>query len=643
MLSRCIELSGSRLRRSRIRLLAGAIAAAQVFLLAPVGAAQAFEIFGFRLFGSAEEEIEAVVDPVNYTVTFDSGESGALDDRLRRASTLLADEERPVSGSLGILAKARNERELLVATLYEEARYEGVVEIRIEGRALDSLPPDAVFDTSRPVPITVTVRPGPEFTLGDVAVRGNAPGIDPAEYGLVRGGDASSDAVLGAENRMVRALEEQGRPLARALERDIIADHPSRTLDVAMTLEAGPVAPYGRTDVSGTQSVDPDFTAYMAGLEAGRTYSPEEVEEARERLVALEVFDSVTVRKAEALDENGAIPIDVEVSERKHRYFGVGATISSNEGAGFEGYWGHRNLFGRAERLRFEGSISRIGATSDPGKFNFNSAILFEKPGVIGPASKFIANLRGVYEHPDAYDRFAVGGGAGVSYELTKHQTVSIEGRLEYSRIEDAFGEQEYLIPSIPMQYVYDNRDDPLNPTEGFRALAYVEPSYDIYSGSTWVKTRTEGSAYLAADDNDRFVLAGRLALGSIFGAGLTDIPADRRFYSGGGGSVRGYAFQGIGPRDPVTNRPTGGRSFAEASLEVRVAINDTYSVVPFIDAGTVSEAQFPDFNDIRFGAGVGLRYATPFGPLRIDVAIPLDRRPGDPSFGLYAGIGQAF
>lgn len=641
MLSRRLAFPDSRPKHGGARLLAAALLAALGATALPAPAS-AFELFGFRLWGQ-DEDIEAVVDPVNYAVTFDSGEEGELDKRLRRASTLLTDEERPVSGSLGVLAKARNERELLVATLYEEARYEGVVEIRIEGRLLDELPPDAQFDTSRPVPVSVAVRPGPEFRLGEVRVLGDAPGIDPAAYGLLPGGDAGSSAVLGAENRIVRALEEEGRPLARAVGREIVADHPSRTLDVAITFAAGPIAPYGETTAEGTESVDREFTEYMAGLERGRTYSPEELEDARDRLIALEVFDSVLVRKGAALDENGAIPIGIEVSERKHRYFGVGATFSSNEGAGIEGYWGHRNLFGRAERLRFEGSISRLGATSNPEDFNFNSAILFEKPGVIGPDSKFFANVKGVFEHPDAYDRLAFSTSVGLSYELTKNQTVSAEAKIEYSKIEDSFGEREYLIPSLPLQYVYDNRDDPLNPTEGFRFLAYTEPSYDIYSGVFWLKSRGEASAYIGLDADDDFILAGRLAGGSIFGAGVTDIPADRRFYSGGGGSVRGYAFQGIGPRDPVTLRPTGGLSYMEASAELRIAITDVYQIVPFIDAGTVSEERFPDFSEVQVGAGIGLRYRTPFGPLRIDAAIPLNPRTGDPDFGLYAGIGQAF
>ena len=410
---------------------------------------------------------------------------------------------------------------------------------------------------------------------------------------------------------------------------------------MTLTVEAGPVAGYGETTVKGTETVDRDFTEYMTGLKRGARYSPKEIDTARDRLLGLEVFNSVTLKEADKLDADGNIPIGVEVSERKPRYFGVGGTLSNTEGLGLEGYWGHRNLFGKAEKLRIDGSISGIGSNAI-GQLNYNAGIMFEKPGVVGPASKFFANLKTVYEHPDAYDRFSVKGGAGLSYEIDKRQTVSAELSLDYSKITDSFGKHDYLIASVPLQYVFDNRDNKLNPKSGFRALAYVEPSYDLLNGATFVKLRGEGSAYQALDTGGRFVLAGRVALGSIVGASLGDVPADRRFYSGGGGSVRGYAYQGIGPKD-INNKPTGGLSYFETSAEMRIGITDTIGIVPFVDAGTVSTKQFPDFSDVKVGAGVGLRYVTPFGPLRIDGAIPLNRGPGDPRFGIYAGIGQAF
>ncbi|QKC96156.1 autotransporter assembly complex protein TamA [Mesorhizobium sp. NZP2298] len=611
-------------------------------LVAESRSAAAFELFGIKLWGSSNDEDADIVDPLRYAVTITAPDADKdLVKKLENASALKGDEDRPVSGSLGLMAKARSDREQLVAALYADARYEGVVTITIDGKSLDELPPDAEFKGPQPIPVAINIATGPKFTLGDIRLEGDAAGLMSADYGLISGGDAGSGAVLKAEALIVRTLKEQGRPLAKVTDRQIVADHATSTLDVTLTVAAGPVAGYGATTVEGTEKVDRDFTEYMTGLKRGRQYSPQEISDARDRLLALEVFNSVTFKEADKLDADGNIPIGVQVSERKPRYFGLGGTFSNTEGLGLEGYWGHRNLFGHAEKLRIDGAISGIGS-NNLSDLNYNAGIMFEKPGVIGPASKFFASVKTVLEHPDAYDHFSVKGSTGLSYELDKKQTVSAEVALDYSRITDAFGKHTYLIASVPLQYVYDNRDSRLNPTRGFRVLAYAEPSYDIMSGAAFLKLKGEGSAYQSLDTASKFVLAERVAVGSIVGTGLENVPADRRFYSGGGGSVRGYAYQGIGPKD-FTGQPIGGLSFFETSVEMRIAVTDTIGIVPFVDAGTVSTKSVPNFSDVKVGAGVGLRYVTPFGPLRIDAAVPLNRDPSDPHFGIYAGIGQAF
>ena len=263
---------------------------------------------------------------------------------------------------------------------------------------------------------------------------------------------------------------------------------------------------------------------------------------------------------------------------------------------------------------------------------------------MIGPDSKFFSRFRTVYEHPDAYDRFSTEIAAGVAYQFTREQSASAEVSLDYEDVEDFFHPlgQRHLLLSTPLQYVFDNRDNKLDPKRGFRALAFAEPTYDFLTGAAFVKFKGDVSTYKALDAAGKFVLAGRVSAGSILGASVEDIPADRRFYVGGGGSVRGYEYQGIGPKDPEGN-PIGGRSYMELSGELRVQVTETIGIVPFIDAGTVSEGEFLQSARFQVGAGVGLRYLTPFGPLRIDAAVPVNPEPGDPDFAIYAGIGQAF
>lgn len=609
--------------------------------------AEAFELFGFKLFENDTNEAVEVVDPLSYSVTLEvtgNDPEGDLRSELEAASQLVQGADRPVSGSIGLIQRANGDFEQLIAVLYENARYAGEVRILLDGRRLADLPPDASLGGRGPVPVRVLVDPGKQFRFGDVSVRdADGRGYSAGEQGLAPGQLAKSTVILDAEQALVLELERNGHPFAKVSARDVVADHARGLLDVSLELEAGPVAPFGQTAVDGAESVDSQFIARMAGIRQGEQYDPEELAAAAKRLRALEVFSSVTVRGSESLSGDGSVPVEVTVAERKHRYLGVGATYSSTDGGGLEAYWGHRNLFGRAEKLRIEGSVSSLGTTGQAKDMTWRGAALFEKPGVLGPASKFVSRLEVEQENPNAYRRFSVEAAAGITYELTPQQTVSAGVNVEYARLTDSFNvDLETITVALPLEYVRDTRDSKLNPTSGTRLSLLVEPTYEINGGATFVKLRAEASAYRALDADKRFVLAGRVAAGTIYGASLASVPANRRFYAGGGGSVRGYGYQDIGPVN-AAGQPTGGRSLIETSAEIRIGVTDTIGLVPFVDAGLVSASETFSGAKFKAGAGIGVRYSTPFGPLRVDVAVPLNKDATDPDYGIYAGIGQAF
>ncbi|OCP18185.1 MULTISPECIES: autotransporter assembly complex family protein [unclassified Ensifer] len=624
---------------------ATALAVAVSCALGPMSAtkAYAFKIFGMKFFEGDEDEAQ-VIDPVNYTLTFDAGtDDKELKEALENSSQLVQGQEKPVSGNLGLAIRARDDRDRLLAALYEKARYGGTVAIRINGQDIDSLPPDPAFPDGQAIPVTVNVTPGPVFSLGSVKFEGDAAGLNPADYDLALGTRADSTRIIKAGEKVVNDLREQGRPLAKLTERSVVADHADSTVDVVISAESGPVAPVGEVSVSGTKTVDPGFVRDYSRLNEGRPYSPEDIRRASERLRQLGVFSSVTIKEANTLSPDGSIPMKIEVSEGKHRYFGFGAQVSTTDGLGLSGYWGHRNLFGQAESLRVEGSIDRIGETQELDKLDYSAGILFAKPGAFGPASTFTASLKANIQDPDAYRAKILTGAAGATFELSPTDTFSGGGELSWADVDDAFGSNSYLTAAIPLEYVRDTRDDKLNATEGYRALINAKPSYEIKGQTFFSSFEASASGYHALGDEKRFVLAGKIGAGVLVGGdGLADIPANRRFYLGGGGSVRGYSYQEISPRNS-NNDLTGGRSYVNASVEARIAITDTIGIAPFIDAGTVSTSTTPDFSDIRAGAGIGLRYQTPFGPIRLDVAMPLNKYPGGTSYGIYAGIGQSF
>ncbi len=316
-----------------------------------------------------------------------------------------------------MIIKAREDRDRLIAVLYEEARYGGTVHISVAGTDIDRLPPNPTFNHSAPVPVTVRIDPGPVFKLGSVRFDGDAAGHDPEKYDLVPGGEAGSRLILKAGEQLLVDLKAEGRPLARLTRRQVTADHRTNTIDVVLGAVGGPVAPFGTVSVKGSRTVNADFISRYSRLDKHGQYSPVQLKKANDRLRELGVFSSVTIHEADKLAPDGSLPLTIEVSEGKHRYFGFGAEYSSIDGAGLEGYWGHRNLFGEAESLRIEGKVSGIGATTDVTTFDYSAGIIFTKPGAFVPEATFESRLEAKSETPDVYEAQTIIYSAGISYE----------------------------------------------------------------------------------------------------------------------------------------------------------------------------------------------------------------------------------
>ncbi|MGO6996495.1 autotransporter assembly complex protein TamA [Rhizobium leguminosarum] len=620
------------------------VAAAAAFSPVLIGDAYAFKLFGITIFGKEEDEGEQVPDPVRYQVDLKADTADPdLKEALENSSRLVSDQKQPVSGDLGVVVKARDDRERLIATLYEKARYGGLVTITIDGKNIDDLPPNPTFDRSGPIPVTVDIAPGPVFKVREVQFGGDAANHNPADYDLAPGAQAGSLAIIRAGDKIVQQLKSEGRPFAKLTERKVVADHNSDTVDIVLAAEGGPIAPIGDVGVTGEKTVRPAFIQRYSRLNKGEAYSPEALKKAGERLRALGVFSSVTIHQGDALAPDGTLPMTIEVSEGKRRYFGVGAQYSTTDGFGVQGYWGHRNLFGEAETLRIEGAVSRLGETTDVGSLDYSAGILFTKPGAFFPAATLKAGIIAKTENPDAYNATLVTASLGLSYELTDQDTISASGEVSWERDDDAFGTNDYLTFTLPIQYDRDARDDKFNPTEGYRATLSAKPGYEIFNATPYAAFEGSISGYLPFGQEDGVVLAGKVAAGVLIGGdSIGDIPATQRFFAGGGGSVRGYSYQEISPYND-NGDPTGGRSYVTGSLEARIKITDTIGIVPFIDVGTVSDSTFPGFSDIRAGVGAGIRYATPFGPLRLDFAMPLNKYEDGTDYGIYAGIGQSF
>ena len=610
----------------------------------------------FSWFGD-EEADEPVADALAYKVSIrtdhaDSDLKSAIED----GSNLITLQEKSAPGAAGLVQRALSDFETITAILYANGYYAGEINIRIAGVQIDDM---QVFDAAEkargrgPVPVEIAVDTGPQFRFGKVRVldarsRRPMPDLpDIEDTGLIEGEVALSPAIAGAERIIVKDLRSKSHPFATIAAKDVAADHATLRLDVTLLVDAGVKAGFGRFQVSGTEGLDPEFVASRIDVEDGEPYSPERLEKLRKRLSAYPIIGGIRLKEADHLDSSGLLPVDVEVSERKPRYFGFGTKYSSTEGTAANAYWGHRNLFGGAETLRVDGQVSWFGgepdAVPDADPFGYALTVNFGKPGIFSVDDDLITEAAVLREVTDAYVRDAVTFTAGVRHRFDDHLSVQVGVDFEQAYVEDTFGDRDDFVAGIPVDVIYDSTDSLLDPTEGIRAAARVEPFVFLgEAGAGPVLAKGSLAAYQALDERDRFIIAGRVAGGSLIGADIQDVPPARRFYAGGGGSIRGYEYQSVSPRDGKGDL-IGGLSYFEASAELRIKITDTIGVVPFFDMGAAFEDEFPDFSGLHYAAGLGLRYYTPIGPIRLDAAIPLNPRDDDDGYGIYVSIGQAF
>ena len=605
-----------------------------------------------RLWGSSQPEAEDLVigEPQNYDVEVVVEGDDGLESTLRNASTLWGDRNEPASGAAGLIAKARGDYRRLLATLYSEGRYGGTISIRIDGREAADLPPDATL--AEPANVVVTVNPGPLFNFREASIVNQAPPAqnrrdevdDPRDEGYAPGEVARSGAVLRAERLAVEAWRQQGHAKAEIAERRVEAAHDEDVIDARITVDPGRKAYYGPLTVQGTERIDPEWLAWMTGLRPGQEYDPDDLTRASTRIARLDVFSAARFQEADTIGENGLLPITYIVQERPARRFGVGGTYSTVDGLGLETFWLHRNLFGRAERLRIEGKVAGIGQTFKPDEFTYRVGASFVKPGVFTPDTDFSASVFGDREVLEAYTRTAVTGTAGFSHLFTEELSAKLFVTGGQARFEDdEFGSRDFTTLGLSGRLAFDNRDNPADATRGVFLEGVLDPFYEFQYANFAARATAEARAYYGFGADNRFVLAGRVKVGSLVGPDVAELPPDMLFFAGGGGSVRGYAYRNIGVPTPSGN-VIGGRSLIEGSVEARVKVTDSIGVVGFVDAGYVGADSIPAFDeDLRVGVGAGLRYLTGLGPIRLDVAVPLDRRTGDPSVGVYVGIGQAF
>ena len=616
--------------------------------------ANAFELFG-KCYGTscknADETDPGIIDPKNYTIDFEflNTDEDATTHSVKTNSGLWQGRDNPVGGSAGLIAKAKGDYRRILAGLYNEGYYGGSISITIDGKEAASLKPGAELpDNSY---IVIQVDRGDLYRFGDFKIQNRAPSsadvndqVEASESLKNQTGDvAKAGQVKLASKLAIEEWRQQGHPKAQISSKHVKALHLRNLLNVELQVEPGPLATYGDVTVKGAENMNAEFIAYMTGLRKGKQFDPDDIQKAKKRLDKLDVFNVRKIQESDSVKENGEMPIAIVVDEKKQRRFGAGATLSSTDGAGFEAYWMHRNLFGKAERLRIEGAIGGLGETFDGDELDYSASVSFTKPGVFSPDTDWYTTIFARREFNDTFEGETAGGSSVLKHLLNDRTTLSGGIFVEYSEFDDAFAKRDFLSAGLTGSVIVDGRDNKLDPSEGFYTEIAAKPFHEFEYNNTGARLDAELRSYTSLDRDADTVLATRIKLGSVLGINRSETPTNFLYFAGGGGSVRGFGFKNIGVVES-NGDISGGRSLFESSLELRQRINETIGVVGFVDSGTVSRDSFIDFSeDLRVSAGLGLRYYTGIGPIRLDVAAPLNPRNGDPDFGMFAGIGQAF
>jgi translocation and assembly module TamA len=564
------------------------------------------------------------------------------------------DKDQPLTGdSLALLQAAQARRTRIVQALRSKGFYDSRVTATVNNQPIeDAAALDAIeaMPEAQKVDFVFNVATGPVYKVSDLEIRGPAelisyPPLDRSKLSLIPGQPADATRILATEEEILNVVRGKGYALASVSKREVVIDHATREAQVTFVLQPGPVATMGPVHFSGTEKVDTTYLQRRVPFKEGDPYDPGKVNALRDKLTSLGTFSVVRLKPATALNDQGQLPIDVELQDRLPRTIGFGLGYETILGFSVNGYWQHRNLFGEAESLRLSAEVNRIGYGTFPGDLGYAFKADFKKPDWWLSGQDGLASLVASRDVFPAYTRKGVFLTVGIDRTIDPHWRVKVGLSGEVEEITRYGLTNDYTLIGLPMQATLNQADSEVDATTGYRLTLNVTPYADLRNNSDlFAITRLTGTGYLNVSGDGRSVLAGRASFGTIPGGVNSNIPFDKLFYAGGGGSVRGFAYQYAGPRDAFGN-PLGGASVVESSIEFRQRIGGSFGVVAFVDAGAAYLDNWPNFSQFapRVGTGVGVRYYTSFGPARLDFGIPLNPQQNDPPFGIYVSIGQAF
>lgn len=571
------------------------------------------------------------------------GASEDLASALRAASPLLQAQREDRTDAQDYFAAARAEYAALLATLYSRARYSPVITVAVDGREAASIAPLDAPDTIRQ--IVVTVEPGPEFSFSKAEIAPLAAGtVLPPDFAL--GKPAGTGVIRDAAKAAVDGWRTVGHAKASVGGQTLVVDHESDVLSAAIRMQPGPRLRFGRFSVEGQEAMREDRIRAIAGFPEGEVFDPAALRRSADRLRRTGVFRSVSLAEAEVPGPDGTLDVMTTLVEDLPRRYGVGGEVSTLDGLDVTAFWMHRNLFGGAERLRFDLAVENIGSTTSGVDYILGATL--DRPATFSPDT--LLGIGATAQRLDEEDQVIDLATLGVTATQFVSDRLTLQGGLQVrgQQVTDLTGDYTFYNLALPLGATYDGRNDKFSATKGYFMAAELTPFLGWDGTGSGGRLTLDGRAYKGFGETRPVVFAGRVQVGSIFGATLEETPRDYLFYSGGAGTVRGHPYQSLGVFVISPEQLTGGTKFLALSGEIRAPITEKIGIVGFYDVGSVGVTDFLDDpqGGWQAGAGIGFRYATAFGPIRVDIATPVEgsaTQDDDSGVQLYVGIGQSF
>ena len=657
-------------------------------------------------------------DPQPYKVELVSTGNSEMNATLKATSDLLTLRSSAPVGPFGLIGRARSDLERLKTVLESYGYYQSYVAITIDGLALDDptlgeeLTGKSAKDDAR---VKVAFTLGALYHVRKVDIEGELPKSVEGTLALKSGEPAVASQVLAAGERLQTALEDEGYAFAKVDTPIAHEDPPNRVLDVSFHVVTGAKVNIGEIRIRGLKKMKESFVRQRLLLHTGEQYGASKVERARKDLLALGVFTSVTAQLGTKANAAGEVPITFRVRERLLHAVSLSAAYSTDLGGSSGVTWTDRDMSGKADQLTLGASVLNLGGTASTG-VGYDLTAKYLLPEFFHRDQSLQLAVQAINQSLQAYDQKAITFGATLTRKLSNIWTVNLGVTAEVESIgQEGFYEHpcptsapcevsnppppatptnlvlanptctlagvcqeevfttdsltsHYTLLAIPFTLIFNTTglDSPLeDATHGIRASFNESPTLSLGTkNAKFFITQGNFSYYFDLhhlglnSDAGRSILAFHALAGLAQGASEFSLPPDQRFYAGGSGTVRGYRYQSVGPQFADGN-PIGGTAINAGQAEYRQRIGQSLGFAVFLDAGQVSKDVNPLDATLRFGAGAGVRYYTPIGPIRLDIGVPINRersivtcdvfnqacitRGRGDAFEIYIGLGQSF